>query len=378
MTRPDAVVIGGGVIGLAAAWRSARAGLDVALVDPRPGSGASWAAAGMLAPVTEVRFGEEPLLRLNIAARERYPSFVAELEDVTQQDVGYRDRGTLVAARDADDNAVLADLFGFQRELGLEVERLTSRDCRVLEPSLSPGVRGGILVEGDHQVDNRALVEALERACRIAGVTMVPARATSLELSGGAVAGVATDDEGVIASPRAVLCTGCWAGTIAGVPPGALPPVRPVKGQLLHLRGRAGDDPLLTRTVRGLEVYIVPRRDGRVVVGATVEEQGFDDRITAGAVLDLLRRAYELVPGIVDLELTETTAGLRPATPDNAPAIGATPVDGLVVATGHFRNGILLCPVTADAVAALLCGGRVPHSVEPFSPRRFAAATMGR
>jgi glycine oxidase len=364
-------VVGGGVIGLGIAWRAALAGLTVTVVDRAPGRGASWAAAGMLAPVTEVHYGEEALLALNLAAGARWPGFAAELEEASGRPVGYRPAGTLSVARDADDNAALEDLYQFQLRCGLDVERLRSRECRQLEPGLAPSIRGGVLAAGDHQVDNRALVEGLLAAGQRAGVRLVEGRAVELATDGDRVTGVVLAGGRRLAAGTVVLAAGCWSGGLGGLAAEALPPVRPVKGQLLHLRGPA-DQPLCSRNVRGLEAYVVPRSDGRVVVGATMEEQGFDTRVTAGAVHDLLRAALELLPDVAELELVETVAGLRPGSPDNAPMLGPAAAEGLVVATGHYRNGILLTPVTADTVAELLATGRVPELIAPFAPGRFA------
>ncbi len=366
-------MVGGGVIGLGIAWRAAQAGLSVTVVDQTPGRGASWAAAGMLAPVTEVHYGERPLLALNLEAAARWPSFAAEVEDAAGRPVGYRPAGTLAVARDTDDNAALEDLYQFQLRCGLQVERLRSRECRQLEPGLAPGIRGGVLASGDHQVDNRALVEALLVACQRANVRFVEGRVTELATDGDRVSGVVVGDGERLAAGVVVLAAGCWSGGLAAE---ALVPVRPVKGQLLYLRGPA-DQPLCHSNVRGLEVYVVPRGDGRVVVGATVEEQGFDTRVTAGAVGDLLRAALELLPDVAELELAETVVGLRPGSPDNAPMLGPAGPEGLVVATGHYRNGILLTPVTADAIAELLATGRVPELIAPFAPGRFADAPTG-
>jgi glycine oxidase len=343
----------------------------VTVVDEAPGQGASWAAAGMLAPVTEVHYGEGRLLELNLASAGRWPSFAAEVEEASGRPVGYRPGGTLAVARDADDNAALEDLYRFQLRCGLEVERLRSRECRQLEPGLHPGIRGGVLAAGDHQVDNRALVQALLTACERAGVRLLAGRVTELAVEGDRVTGVVLADGGTLAAQAVVLAAGCWSGGLGGLAAEALP-VRPVKGQLLYLRGPA-DQPLCSRNVRGLEVYVVPRGDGRVVVGATVEEQGFDTTVTAGAVHDLLRAALELLPDAAELELAETVVGLRPGSPDNAPMLGPAGPEGLVVATGHYRNGILLTPVTADAVAELLATGQVPELIAPFGPGRFAA-----
>ncbi len=370
---PDVAVVGGGAIGLAIAWRAAQGGLAVTVVDPTPGRGASWAAAGMLAPATEIHFGELALLRLNLAAARRYPTFVDELEAASGRTAGYRRCGTLLVARDADDLAALDELARFQQAQGLAVQRLRGRDCRQLEPGLAPGIRGGILAPDDHQVDNRALVEALLAACERAGVAFLAARAAAVRTAAERVRGLAVDGDEVVECPTVVLAAGCWTGSLGGLPPGAVPAVRPVKGQLLHLRTRDGTPPC-SHNVRGLDVYVVPRADGRVVVGATVEEQGFDTTVTAGAVHDLLRAALELLPDIAELELRETVAGLRPGAPDNAPLLGASLLDGLVLACGHYRNGILLTPVTADAIAELLLTGRAPDWIAPFSPHRFTAA----
>lgn len=373
MTRPyDVAVVGGGAIGLGIAWRSASLGLSVVVVDDQPGRGASWAAAGMLAPVTEVHPGEEDLLRLNLASAELYGDWVDELEDVTSKDVGYRKSGTLLVARDSDDAAALVEVLALQVRLGLRAERLRSRECRSLEPGLAPSVRGGIYVSGDHEVDNRALVTALLDACRKVGVDFEMQRA--IEVTGeAAVSGLVVEDGGRIAAGTVVVAAGVWSNDLGGLARGSIPELRPVKGQLLHLRGRphAG---IPTHVIRGLDFYAVPRGDGRLVVGASVEEQGFDRTITAGAVHLLLRDAVDVLPDLVELELTEIACGLRPATSDNTPALGETSVPGLVTAVGHFRNGILLTPITADLIARLLVSGQAPEALRPFSPRRFEVA----
>ena len=323
----------------------------------------------MLTPISEAHYGEESLLALNLASAERYGAFIDAVQEDSGVDTGYRRCGTVVVARDLDDNAALEDLFDFHRRLGLEVIRLTGRECREAESRLSPRVRGGILVEGDHQVDNRALLTALRIAAEKRGATFISGRVTSILRSGDVVSGAVLDDGSELAAGALVVAAGVWSQELA--PEGALPPVRPVKGQLLHLRGPS----FLQRNVRGLDVYIVPRADGRVVVGATMEERGSDLRPTAEAVYELLRDAYELVPGILELELVEHAVGLRPATPDNAPAIGATSMEGLFAATGHFRNGVLLAPITAEAISALVNDEPLDLDLEPFSPARFRTPT---
>jgi glycine oxidase len=374
---PDAVVVGGGVIGLAIAWQAAEAGLHVALVDDQPGRAASHAAAGMLAPVTEVHYGEEALLRLNLSSARRYPSFVAALEEAAGTTVGYHSAGTLMVAADDDDAAALGELERFQHTLGLDAQRLRRRECRALEPLLGPRVRAGLHAEGDQQVDNRRLTAALLEAGARRGVDLHRQRVTSVVVDRDRAQGVILTDGSTLGCRAVVVAAGCWSARLAGIPPEARPPVRPVKGQILRLRGPAGTA-FLAQTVRGIvhgaSVYLVPREDGEIVVGATVEERGFDTTVTAGAVHELLRDAHEIVPGISELELAESLAGLRPGSPDNAPLIGPTAIDGLVMATGHFRNGILLAPATADAVSELLTTGCVPQAIKPFSPERFARA----
>ena len=369
----DVVVVGGGVIGLAIAWQAALRGLTVTVLDPAPGRGASHAAAGMLAPVTEVHYGEERLLRLNLASAQRYPTFAAELTEATGRDVGYRQTGTLAVATDADDRAVLADLHRFQLSLGLTVELLTSREARRLEPMLAPGIRSGLLVAGDHQVDNRLLAAALLAATVAVGVDVRTDRVAGIMTTAERATGVRLGNGDTLAAGTVVLAAGCWSPQVAGVPTDVIPPTRPVKGQIVRLRGPAD---FLGRNVRavvgGTHLYLVPRADGDIVIGATTEEQGYDVTVRAGGVYELLRDAHTLVPGIAELELTETYAGLRPGSPDNAPMIGRTALAGLVAATGHYRNGILLTPATADAVADLLATGVEPEVIRPFSPQRFA------
>ncbi|MCW1093513.1 MULTISPECIES: glycine oxidase ThiO [Streptomyces] len=377
---PDVLVVGGGIIGLVTAWRAARRGLVTALVDPEPGGGAAQVAAGMLAAVTELHYGEETLLALNLASARRYPEFAAELTELTGHDLGYRRCGTLAVALDADDRAHLRELHALQQRSGLESEWLSGRECRRLEPMLAPGVRGGLRVDGDHQIDPRRLAHALLAACEREGVVLHRVWAERLTVGRGERAtGVVTADGTALEAGQVVLAGGSLSGRLTGVPEAVLPPVRPVKGQVLRLAmPRTGvGAPLLNRTVRavvrGNHVYLVPRESGELVVGATSEELGWDTTVTAGGVYELLRDAHELVPGITELPLTETRAGLRPGSPDNAPLLGRTDLDGLLLATGHYRNGVLLTPVTGDVMADVLTGGELPEEARPFSPRRFGA-----
>ncbi|MGW1993577.1 glycine oxidase ThiO [Embleya sp. NPDC001921] len=375
----DVVVVGAGVAGLSVAWRArTRYGLTVTVVDPTPGAGASHAAAGMLTPVSELQYGEESLLRLSIESARRYPEFAAELAEAAGLPSGYRACGTIAVALDADDRAVLKDLHAHQRRLGLHSSWLTSRECRRLEPMLSPAITGGLHVEDDHQIDNRLLVAALLAACARAGVGFVRERVERVLVADERAYGVRLPDGRDLIADQVLLAAGARSALIPGLPPEAVPPVRPVKGEILRLRVPPALLPLLSRNVRGVvkggSMYLVPRADGELVIGATEHELGHDTEVTAGGVYELLRDAHELVPGITELPLVETLAGLRPGSPDNAPILGRSALAGLVVATGHYRHGILLTPITADTVAEALAHGTTPELIEPFGPDRFASA----
>ncbi|MFD5704298.1 glycine oxidase ThiO [Streptomyces lasiicapitis] len=376
----DVLVVGGGVIGLVTAWRAAQRGLAVTVVDPEPGGGAAQVAAGMLAAVTELHYGEQTLLGLNLASARRYPDFAAELTEASGHDIGYRACGTLAVALDADDRAHLRDLHALQVRSGLTSEWLNGRECRRLEPMLAPGVRGGLRVDGDHQVDPRRLAAALVVACERAGVRFTRAWAQALSVVRDRAAGVVLADGTALAAGQTVLAGGSLSGRLAGVPEEVTAPVRPVKGQVLRLTVPRRYAPFLSRTVRavvrGSHVYLVPRVSGELVVGATSEELGWDTTVTAGGVYELLRDAHELVPGITELPLTETRAGLRPGSPDNAPLLGPTALAGLHLATGHHRNGILLTPVTGDVMAHALTTGELPDEAAAFTPRRFTSAHL--
>jgi glycine oxidase len=370
----EVVVVGGGVIGLAAAWRLAQRGRRVTVIDPAPARAATHAAAGMLAPVTEVRYGEEQLLALGVESLRRYPAFVAELEAATGHHVGLRTEGTLLVATDAGDRAMLSDLHDFQRSLGLDADLLTSRECRALEPGLNPEVRCGLLARSDHSVDNRRLAAALLAA--LDGSVRRDAVA-AIDIAGDAVTGVTLRDGERVAASNVVLAAGPWSAGIDGLPDDVRPMVRPVKGEILRLRARGHAAELPFRSLRGFvnghEVYLVPREDGELVVGATVEEMGFDTSVRVGAVRELLRDGRAVFPMIDELELVESLAAHRPGSPDNRPLIGACRVEGLVLATGHYRNGVLLAPVTADLVADAVTGAdRDAKLMTLVSPHRFA------
>lgn len=383
----DVLVVGGGLIGTAIGWRLAKAGAGVAVLERDPaGTGrptaAGWAAAGMLAPVSEAGFREPELLALGRHSLAMYPEWVAELEEEAGMGVDLRTEGTLLVALDADDAARLRRLHEFQQSLGLPTAWLGGAEAREREPALAPGVVGAVDAPADHGVDNRLLLTALRRALVAAGGELREGvEALRVLHDGGRVTGVRIREGGEereIAADRVVVAAGAWTRLLLGegLAPEELPPIRPVKGQLLAL----GMEPLfeLRMTIRTPRVYLVPKSDGRLVVGATSEEAGFDTRLTAGGVLELLRDAWETVPGIYELPLLESWAGLRPGSRDNAPLIGPTGIDGLFLAGGHGRNGVLLTPVTADAMAELLRTGRVPDAIRPFAPDRFRPRTPAR
>ncbi|MQA96706.1 MAG: glycine oxidase ThiO [Streptosporangiales bacterium] len=383
--RYDVVVVGAGVIGLVTAWRTAQRGLGVAVADPAPASGTTHVSAGMLTPVTEAAYGEEELLTFTLASHRRWPAFAAELERTTGLPSGYRARGTLEVAFDGDDMAVLDELLEFRRGLGLEVERLTGREIRRLEPMLAPSVRGGLHAPDDGSADPRLLTRALMAASEQAGVAFVRRRVVEVTTEAGTATGVRLaaggQDTGLtgngdtarpepdtgeeLAAEKVVLAAGVGTAALAGLP------VRAVKGQILRLRTPVE---FVTRTIRGLvrgtPVYVVPRDDGEIALGATQEDLA-DTRVTAGGVWQLLRDAHDLLPGITELELAETAAGLRPCAPDNFPVLGASSIPGLYAATGHFRHGVLLAPATGEVMAEALVTGRLPESAACFAADRF-------
>jgi len=371
---PDVLVVGAGVIGMAVAWQAASAGLSVVVCDPDPGRAASWAAAGMLAPITEASLVEAPGTALRLVSARMWPEFAARLHDETGVDVGLRDEGTLAIAFDDDDRRHLEELAGVHRLLELESEWLGASDCRALEPLLSPRIRGGLRVAGDWQVDNRALVAALIAAMTARGVDVRGCSVRTLTGSEDRITGAELDDGSIVVAHAVVVAAGPWSPAIAGLPDAARPPVRPVKGDIIRLLGNA-EDPILTRSiragVRGKDVYLVPRHNGEVVIGASVEEAGFSTAVRAGAVFELLQAAVAVVPAVAELELVESIARLRPASPDNLPILGSTSVPGLMLATGHHRNGVLLTPVTAEAITAVLCGLELPEVAAPFTLARF-------
>jgi glycine oxidase len=364
LPHADVAVVGGGVIGLAIAWRARQRGLEVLLLDRGDlGAGASRAAAGMLAPVAEADAQERALLVQNLESARRWPAFAAELADVTGVEVGYRACGSLLLARDRDEAELVERERALRERLGLAVERLLGSEARRREPALAPSLRLALALPDDHAVEPARVTAALIEACARAGVHLH--------------AGTPVTDLAALPAERVVIAAGAWSGeglAAAAGPHAPRMPVRPVKGQALRLRDPSGPG-LCDHVLRFEGGYLVPRGDGRYYLGATMEERGFDTAVTALGVYELLRDAAEVLPGVLELEIDEAFAGLRPGTPDNAPIVGTDPRDERIVwATGHFRNGILLCPLTAELVADELTGGRPDH---PLRPERFVAATEG-
>jgi glycine oxidase len=368
----DAIFVGGGVIGLASAWRAGRRGARVCVLErERPAAGATGVAAGMLAPAGEASWGEETLLSLNLESLRRWPAFARELEGESETEIGFAHHGALHVALDRDEAEGLERRYELHRKLGIDSEWLAGRACRELEPGLATAVRGGAHVPGEASVDPRRVVAALLAALDRHKVEVHDGAEVMAAERRDGVWRVETADGRSFHGATLVLAAGCWSGGAEWIPAEARPPVRPVKGEILTLRG-SSDEPVCERIVAGERVYMVPRGDGRLIVGATVEERGFDTTVTAGGVHELLREAYRLVPEIAELELVEAAAGLRPGTPDNAPLIGASATEALLVATGHFRNGVLQAPVTADGIAALVADEDPPFDIAPFSPQRFS------
>ena len=371
--KPSVAIIGAGTVGLSIAWRLAQAGCQVDVFDRgEAGRGATHAAGGMLAACVETEPGEEALLPLTRASQALWPAFAREVEEASGLPVDLRTEGTMIVALNADEAARLRFLHDYQRGLGLPVEWLPGGQARRREPYLQPGVAGALFCPEDHQLDNRKLAVALRTALlRAGGRLHERAEVTRIEVQGGRAVGLSVSGRRVEAD-RIVLAAGAWSGGIEGLPLVARPPVRPIKGQMLCVR-MDEDRPLLRHVVwTQAGCYLIPRRDGRLLVGATTEERGFDDRMTAGGLFALLDGARRALPGIAELPVEECWVGFRPGSRDDAPILGTCPVEGLILATGHHRNGILLTPVTADGIAGLILTGEADPVIRPFGLDRFA------
>ncbi len=381
--RFDVVIVGGGIIGLAVAWRAREHGMSVALLEgDKLGRAASHVAAGMLAPVSEVEFGPvaRRSLALGLRAASAWPVFATEVAGASGIDVPLRTNGTLLLARDDDEARELERQLELRRSLQLRVERLLPSQAREREPALAPTLRAALECPEDHSVDPRQVLLALRSACRRSGVVVrehTPVQALERDPAGTRVTGVTCTGGERLQAGEVVLAAGAWSGEMLAELAGERIPVRPVKGQIMRLRDPAGPG-LLTRTVRYEGGYLLPRGDGRYVLGGTVEERGFELTPTAGGVYELLRDAHELVPGVTELEVEEVSVGLRPGSPDNAPLIGRGALGGLILATGHHRNGILLAPLTAELALGLLDGAARAEDHDELlgtcDPGRFAGA----
>lgn len=370
----DLIVVGGGVIGLSCAWRAAREGADVLVVDAGPRERATPVAAGMIAPVGEASWGEERLLRLGLESADAWPGWAEELAEDSGIDVPYRLCGAVHAALDRDELEELRRVHGLHEQLGLGSEWKTGSGLRGVEPGLSTDTVGGFVAPGEAEIDPRLLLVALRAAAEARGVRFLDGVAARILIDGDAVAGLSLAGGVEPHAGRVLVANGARAGEL--LPEGSRVPVRPVKGEVVRLRAPNGELPC-ERIVVTERIYVVPRgeRPGgeptEVVLGATVEDRGFDTRVTAGGVHELLREAYRALPEIAELELAECVAGLRPGSPDNAPAIGWGAEAGLLVAVGHYRNGILLAPATGAAIADLLAGRELSEGVAALGPERF-------
>lgn len=368
---PRVAIVGAGVCGLGIGWRLAAAGCRVEVYDRgEAGHGATWAAAGMLAGGVETEPGEQRLLALNQWSQALWPDFTRELEAAAGMAVDYRAEGTLVAALTRDDVAQLRFNYDFQVGLGIELEWLNGAEARRREPYLRSGTAAAVFSPHDHQVDNRKLGAALKRAFLAAGGRLQENTAVeAVETEGGRVRGLRVGDT-FRPADVVVLAAGAWSREIGGLPEAARPPVRPVKGQMLALRMDPAE-PLLRHVLWAPKIYLVPRLDGRLIIGGTVEEKGFDDRLTAGGIYAVLEAAWRVLPGIEELPIDEFWVGFRPTSRDDAPILGPTGVEGLVLATGHHRNGILLAPATAKLVSHYILTGETLAAARPFGIDRF-------
>lgn len=364
----DVVIIGGGVIGLSIAHALADECKSITVLEAsEPGRGASWASAGVLAP-QGARPQAGPYLDLSMHSLSLFKEFAAGLLESSGMDIEYRSEGGLHVAYDDEDAQALLDRYDHQCALGLPVQKLDRNEVLELEPALGEEVRSGLLFERMHQVDNRKMVEALRVAVGLRRIDIVSgAPVTGLMVGKNRIGGVETA-RGAFRAGIVINAAGAWSRTIGGTLAPS-PPVKPVKGQMLSLY--VGDTTPIGRVIHGISQYLVPRRDGRLLVGATVEKTGFDARVTAGGVLALLRTALRMAPVLESASITETWSGMRPMSKDGKPIIGPTSVQGYLMATGHFRNGILLAPATAQLIRQYIASGQVPPEMAPFLLERF-------
>jgi glycine oxidase len=370
MKKFDVAIAGGGVIGGAIALELARAGLRVAVFDrQQPGQEASWASAGILSPAPE-NPGMVVMVPLGKASLGLYPEFVAQIEEISGKNTGFRPKGTLEALFSHDTKAELSTIIALHHGLGLKAEPLRAADARELEPALSEEVEAAVLRPEEGSIDNRALTAAILEAAQRSGAEVFSGNgAKAIWREGNRCVGLVLQNERVEAK-WTVIAAGCFSAMIEGIAPYA--PVRPAKGQMVALRA---DDLKMERVLWSDKIYLVPRNDGRILAGATIEYAGFDKRTTAGGIEKILSAAIDLAPGLADARIEETWAGLRPDSPDHLPILGPTDMDGLLMATGHFRSGILLTPVTARLIREWITEQRVSEDWDRFSPLRFSPST---
>ena len=366
----DAAIAGGGLIGGAIALELSRTGLRVALADARdPGQEASWASAGILSPAPE-NSAMIAMVQLGRASMALYPDFAASVEEISGLPTGYRAKGTLEVLLSRHAKAELNTIIALHHGLGLKAEAISAEQARELEPSISDEVEAAVLRPDEASIDNRLLTAALLEAAKRSGAQILrgsPVR--SIWTEGSCCRGLILANGERIAAQHTVVAAGCFSSQIAGVKEFA--PVRPAKGQMVSLREEAVR---IERVLWSERIYLVPRNDGRILAGATVEHVGYDKTVTAAGILANLAAAIELVPALAAARVEETWAGLRPDTPDHLPIIGPTDCDGLLIATGHFRSGVLLTPVTAKLIGDYVAGITPTLDCERFSPMRFRSA----
>jgi len=370
MQNQKIIIIGGGIIGLSLGWQLAKKGKDVEILERgKAGGSASWAAAGMLAPQAEMGFEDIEMFNLCRKSLEMYPVFVNELYEDSGIKVEVEKTGCILPAFDRDDAERLRRLYDFREKIGLAVVWLTGSEAREIEPFLSPKCTGAIWIEDDAQINNRRLLEALKIAFEKKGGKLYEEHpADMINIENGAVTGINIQGYDM-ESDTVVLAAGAWSKQIEGLPENLLPPVRPVKGQIINLR--LNDSCKVTKVVRAPDVYLLPKSDGRLVIGASNEEMGYDTNPTAGEIFRLLERAWEAVPSVYDLPIESIEAGLRPGSRDHMPIIGDCDVKGLYFATGHYRNGILLTPITAFELSKWIVTGEKSDYLKDFQISRF-------
>jgi glycine oxidase len=372
MKNFDVAVAGAGLIGGAIALELARAGFRVSVFDERePGREASWASAGILSPAPE-NPAAIPMVPLGKASLALYPEFVANVEEVSAQSTGFRPKGTLEALFSRDAARELSTLIALHRGLGLKAEPLRPEDACELEPALNPDIEAAALRPDEASIDNRLLTGAVLQAAQKSGVEIFPDHAVqSIRCEGDRCTGVQLQSERITAK-WTIVAAGCFSSKIQGAE--AYAPVRPAKGQIVALRA---DEVKIDRVLWSERIYLVPRDDGRILAGATVEYLGFDKQVTAGGIEKILAAAIELVPALANARIDETWAGLRPDSPDHLPILGPTDIHGLLIATGHFRSGVLLAPITARLIREWITRQSVSLDWDRFSPLRFVRARQG-